>query len=53
MSMMSAPSSTRFLARRIASSGVLNFPPSENESGVTLTMPWRYAYIVGRGVDEN
>ena len=39
MSMMSAPSSAMFTARRTASSALKYLPPSENESGVTFKMP--------------
>ncbi len=39
ISMISAPSATSFSAWATAASQVKNFPPSENESGVTLTTP--------------
>ena len=38
-SMMSAPSTTRSRAWRMATSGSAHMPPSENELGVTLTTP--------------
>src|ERR1700674_2130837 len=39
MSRMSAPSSSSSMARAKARSGSRYFPPSENESGVTLSTP--------------
>ncbi len=38
-SIMSAPSSIMAFTLFIADSTLLNFPPSENESGVTFNMP--------------
>ena len=42
ISIISAPSATSFLTCINASSISLNFPPSENESGVTLSIPIIY-----------
>src|ERR1700682_1727118 len=39
MSMISAPCSSSSIARKKARSGSRYFPPSENESGVTLSTP--------------
>src|SRR4029453_12389034 len=39
MSRMSAPSSTMLRARLVAASASGSSPPSENESGVTFTIP--------------
>ena len=56
MSTMAAPSRTSVRACASAASAAKNCPPSENESGVTLTIPmmagnWRSSEKVGAAVD--
>ncbi len=47
-SMMSAPSAIMLRARAMASSGLKYWPPSEKESGVTLTMPMTRVCFISR-----